>query len=184
MRPTVVTICATRGASDIARIRTRSMIAPMSGAATNTVSSERDEGLDAPVDLELPEHVGEEHADRALGEVEDARRRVGDDEAGGGDRVHRAVGDPDDQPERDRVQRDRVAGPRGPARPTTDEDRPRRCRRRACGGSPPSSLRTRSVIAAMSLPRSSTLSRTRARRHHGGGGAGRPTIGQLSTRRA
>ena len=39
MRPTVVTICATRGAFDIARIKRRSMIAPMSGAATNTVSS-------------------------------------------------------------------------------------------------------------------------------------------------
>ena len=77
-----------------------------------------DEGLDAPVDLELPEHVGEEHADRALGEVEDARRRVGDDEAGGGDRVHRAVGDADDQPEQDRVERDRAAGPRLHARRT------------------------------------------------------------------
>ena len=39
MRPIVVTICATSGASAIARISTRSMIAPMSGAATNTVSS-------------------------------------------------------------------------------------------------------------------------------------------------
>ena len=38
MRPMVVTICATRGASAILRIRTISMIAPMIGAATNTVS--------------------------------------------------------------------------------------------------------------------------------------------------
>ena len=38
MRPMVVTICATRGASAILRIRVISMIAPMIGAATNTVS--------------------------------------------------------------------------------------------------------------------------------------------------
>ena len=38
MSPTVVTICATSGASDMARIKTRSMIAPISGAATNTVN--------------------------------------------------------------------------------------------------------------------------------------------------
>ena len=41
MRPTVVTICATSGASAIARIKTRSMIAPMIGAATNTVNRAR-----------------------------------------------------------------------------------------------------------------------------------------------
>ena len=39
IRPMVVTICATRGASAIARMSTRSMAAPMSGAATNTVSN-------------------------------------------------------------------------------------------------------------------------------------------------
>ena len=52
---------------------------------------ERDERLDPPVDLQLPEDEGQEHADRALREVEDARRRVGDDESGGGDRVDGAV---------------------------------------------------------------------------------------------
>ena len=38
MRPMVVTSCATSGASAILRISTRSINAPMSGAATNTVS--------------------------------------------------------------------------------------------------------------------------------------------------
>ena len=38
MRPIVVTNWATSGASAIARMSTRSMTAPMSGAATNTVS--------------------------------------------------------------------------------------------------------------------------------------------------
>ena len=165
MRPTVVTICATRGASAIARMRTRSMIAPMSGAATNTVRMQGDEGLDAPVDLELPEHVREEHADRALGEVEDARRRVGDDQAGGGDRVHGAVGDADDQPERDRVQRDRVAGPRDPA----DDHRRRwrrRCRRRSCGGSPPRSPWPAALSPSCRSQGLQLCHGTNARRHH------------------
>ena len=39
MRPMVVTICATSGASAMARMSTRSMSAPMIGAATNTVSN-------------------------------------------------------------------------------------------------------------------------------------------------
>ena len=95
MSPTVVTICATSGASDMARLMsTRSMIAPIQRRSHEHREHERDEGLDAPIDLELPEHVRQEHADRALREVEDARGRVGDDQPRRRHRVHRAVGDP------------------------------------------------------------------------------------------
>ncbi len=152
MRPTVVTICATSGASDIARIRSRSMIAPMSGAATNTVSS-------SATKVWMPQLTWSSQNTYAMNmpiapwaKLKMPGRGVGDHEAGRGDRVDRAEGDADDQPEEDRVQGDRVAGPGGPARPRPRRS-PRRPRRRPCGGSRPNSARTRSVIAAMSPPR-------------------------------
>ena len=134
------------------------------------------EGLDPPVHLELPEHVGEEHADRALGEVEDARGGVGDHQTGGGDGVHRSVGDAHDQPEQDRVERDRAARPRLHAhehRERCDHDaRDQRASRLRRDGA--LALDGRRHVTPTGLhPRS-----RRAARHHGG----RPTSSIMPSR--
>ena len=91
MRPIVVTICATSGASARRRMRTRSISAPMSGAATNTVSNSATKVWIPQLTCSSQKMYAMNMPDRALGEVEDARGRVGDDQAGGGDRVDRAV---------------------------------------------------------------------------------------------
>ena len=112
IRPMVTTSCATSGAPASRRIRMRSISAPRIGAATSTVIANGDERLHAVVDLQLPVDEGAEHPHRALREVEDARRRVGDDQTHREDRVDRPDRDPDDEGEQDRVPRDRPAGPR------------------------------------------------------------------------
>ena len=51
----------------------------------------------AVLDRQLPVRERGEHADGAMGEVEDARRDVGDDEAGGGEGVDAAHDQADDR---------------------------------------------------------------------------------------
>ena len=88
--PTVTISCTTSGLPCRWRMITRSSATPNSGAITSTTSGRRDPRRPAPAVGRvghLPVHVRHEHADRALGEVEDARRRVDDDEAAGRHRV-------------------------------------------------------------------------------------------------
>ena len=58
--------------------------------------------------LELPVHERRDHPEGAVGEVEDAGGRVGEDEAGGGDGVDAAGGDAED---RELQELGAVAGP-------------------------------------------------------------------------
>ena len=55
-----------------------------------------EDGGPARVDGELPIGEGGDHADRPVGEVEDARGDVRDDEAGGSQRVDASDDDADD----------------------------------------------------------------------------------------
>ena len=56
------------------------MSRPNSGAMTSSTSKKREDDVEAPALPELPERVRRDHRDRAVGEVEDAGRRVGHDE--------------------------------------------------------------------------------------------------------
>ena len=71
IRPIVTTSFATSGASAIRRIKTRSIATPRSGAATSTVRSSATNVWMPGVDLQLPIDERHDHADGALGEVED-----------------------------------------------------------------------------------------------------------------
>ena len=114
-------------------MRIRSISAPSSGAATRTVIANATSGWHAVVDLQLPVDEGAEHAHRALREVEDARRGVGDDETHREDRVDRADRDADHEREQDRVPRDRPARPRLLDRRSRAGARRPRSRRRSTG---------------------------------------------------
>ena len=63
--------------------------------------------LELPSLGELEEHVGEEHPDGAVGEVEDTRRHIRDDQAGRGNGVDRADAEADRRPS---VPHETVAG--------------------------------------------------------------------------
>ncbi len=111
IRPSVTTSCTTSEESVDVPHQHPLDEAPISGAITR-IARMSAIGAGMPVDPQLPVHERHEHADGALGEVEDARGRVGDDDAGGRDRVDRAERDADDERRDDAVERDRAAGPR------------------------------------------------------------------------
>ena len=90
-------LVATDALATSRRITSTSSSTPMVGAITNSVTASAIERRPALVDVQLPVHEREEHADGAVREVEDAGRDVADDQAGGRDGVDRAVADPDDQ---------------------------------------------------------------------------------------
>ena len=57
---------------------------------------QRHDRVDVPALPQLPEHEGRDHADRTVGEVEDARGRVGDDQPGCDQRIDAARDQTDD----------------------------------------------------------------------------------------
>ncbi len=77
---------------------------PMIGAHDAEGHEQGERRRPAPVDAQLPVHEREEHPDGAVGEVEDARGDVGDDEPGGRDGVDRGDGDAEDQEREERLQ--------------------------------------------------------------------------------
>ena len=66
----------------------RSISAPNSGATTKTTITSDGHGPPSPARVELPEGERGHHPERTLGEVEDARRRIGDHQPTCGDCVH------------------------------------------------------------------------------------------------
>ena len=72
------------GASFSPRITTRSTKAPNSGATTSRITATASAGRQPPLE-ELPVGERRQHPHRAVGEVEDARGRVGQHQPAGGD---------------------------------------------------------------------------------------------------
>ncbi len=87
IRATVAMSCTTRLLRAARLIANRSRSTPDAGRDHEHDEQERGDLGESPPLCELPVDERHEHADGALREVEDAARRVGDDEPGGGERV-------------------------------------------------------------------------------------------------
>ncbi len=125
MRPTVTMSWTTSCLPCRCRMIVRSSSDPEQRGEHEHAQRERDRLGNTALDRELPVDVREEHADRALGEVEHPRRRVDDDEATcrhGDDARHRKG---DDDPVREARPVDRITGPRRLAHEDDERDRPR-----------------------------------------------------------
>ena len=81
------------------RMTTRSITMPMIGASTSSTAANASGAGPVMLDPKVPIREGRDHRDRAVREVEDARRRVRDDEPARRDEVDA----------RDREAEDRVA---------------------------------------------------------------------------
>ena len=75
----------------------RSMNRPARGGHHQQADGQGQQGGKVPRLPQLPEQIGQEHPDGALGEVENAGRAVGHHEAGGRNGIHRPRDDARDQ---------------------------------------------------------------------------------------
>ncbi len=124
MSATVAMSCTTRLLRAARLIANRSRNTPSAGAITSDDRATRQDLGEAPLLRELPVDERHEHADGALREVEDAARRVGDDEPGGGEGVDRSQRDAGDRRAQEPRPCDGRARPEADAEPERDRGRP------------------------------------------------------------